>query len=145
MEKMLKSCATLGCAGYLYAPGTMGTIVALPLAYGLSLLALPLQIIMHIILFVVSYYIIRGALQCFKTSDPSQIILDEVIGCCVTFFCISYSPINFFVGFLLFRFFDIFKPFGIKRLENIPGALGVLLDDVVAGVLANLLLRFLFL
>ena len=139
-----KSIATLGFFGYLPAPGTMGTIVTLPLAYGLSFLTLPHQAAVILIASCVSYFVIKGALQSFTTSDPSQIILDELIGTLVTFYGIQYNPTNFVVGFILFRLFDIFKPLGIKYLEKLPGAWGVLLDDVAAGVFANLILRLFF-
>ena len=141
--KISKSIATLGPIGYLYAPGTMGTIATLPLAYGLSYLSLSWQAAIIMIVSYVSYFITHEALKNFSTQDPSHIILDEVIGTLVTFFAISYSPINFFIGFVIFRLFDIFKPFGIRYLEKIPGALGVLADDVAAGILANIVLRLL--
>lgn len=144
MDKILKSIATLGFIGYFPAPGTMGTLVALPLAYGLSCASLHQQAAIIAILFGVSYFVIRAALKNFHVSDPSQIILDELIGTLVTFFGITYSPAAFFLGFVLFRLFDIFKPFGIRYLEKMPGAFGILIDDVAAGVCANLLLRYFF-
>jgi phosphatidylglycerophosphatase A len=64
------------------------------------------------ILFGISYFVIGGALKYFQKTDPSQIILDEVIGTLVTFFGISYSPLIGLLGFILFRLLDIFKPFG---------------------------------
>jgi len=145
MAKILKSLATLGFVGYLPAPGTMGTVASLPLAYGLSLLSMPWQTGILFIAFVLSYFVIDGALRYFNESDPSQIVLDEVIGCLITFYCIQYSYFAFFVGFVLFRLFDIFKPFGIKRFEALPGAAGVLLDDCVAGIFAHIVLRLVFL
>ncbi len=144
MEKSLKSIATLGRIGYLPAPGTMGTIAALPLAYGLSLVSMPWQVVIAIVVSIISYFVIDRALQFFTTSDPSQIILDEVAGTLVTFCCVGFSPMAFFVGFVLFRLLDIFKPCGISYVEKLPGAWGVLLDDVVAGVVANLILRLFF-
>lgn len=143
IAKVAKCIATLGPIGYLQAPGTMGTISALPLAYGLSYLSLPWQAAIIIVASCVSYYIIREALKSFSTQDPSHIILDEVIGTLVTFFAIAYSPIAIFMGFVLFRLFDIFKPCGIRYFEKIPGSMGVLLDDVIAGIFANIILRLL--
>ncbi|MDP3788112.1 MAG: phosphatidylglycerophosphatase A [Candidatus Chromulinivorax sp.] len=156
MSKILKRIATLGPIGYLPAPGTMGTIAALPLAYGISCMPVLWQLVIIMILFGISYFVIGGALKCFQESDlsgrsrkaktdPSQIILDEVIGTLVTFCGISYSPFIGLLGFVLFRLLDIFKPFGIHHLEKIPGSFGILIDDVAAGLLAHLILRLLLL
>ena len=145
MDKILKSLSTLGFVGYLPAPGTMGTVASLPLVYCLSFLSMPWQTGILSIAFVLSYFVIDGALKHFHESDPSQIVLDEVIGCLITFYCIQYSYVAFLMGFVLFRLFDIFKPFGIKRFEALPGAVGILLDDCVAGIFAHVILRFLLL
>jgi len=142
MESIIKSIATLGCIGYLPAPGTMGTVGALPLVYALSFLTLSYQIIFVAVIFIISFFVIKKALPSFSESDPSQIILDEVVGTLITFVGISYSPVHFFVGFIFFRLFDIFKPCGISYIEKLPGAYGVLLDDCVAGLFANIILRF---
>lgn len=138
----MKNCVTLGYIGYFPAPGTMGTLAALPLAYGLSWLSVWLQAAALILLICVSYYIIDKVLPSFSCTDPSEIILDEVIGILVTFVGISYSPVNFCIGFIAFRFFDILKPCGIQYLEKIPGAWGILLDDIAAGLCAHFILRF---
>ncbi len=139
-----RSIATLGPIGYLSAPGTMGTLAALPLAYALLTFSLSWQLAIIVILFCMSYVIIDQALSSFTTDDPSQIILDEVIGTLVTFCGLSFSPVIFLTGFAFFRLYDIFKPFGIRSLEKIPGSFGILIDDVGAGVLAHLMLRLLF-
>ena len=89
---------------------------------------------------IFSFFIIQQALTFFKVADPSYIILDEVIGCLITFIGIPVCGLSLFAGFLLFRMFDILKPFGIQRVEKLPGAWGVLLDDCVAGLFANILL-----
>ena len=145
MEKIITSIATLGRIGYLPAPGTMGTLVAMPAVFGLTLLCLSWQAAIILLAGCISYFVIAKALKKFTTSDPSQIILDEVVGCLVTFFAIPFSWYAWLAGFVLFRLFDIFKPCGIKQVEKLSGALGVLLDDVVAGLFANLILRWLFL
>ncbi len=144
MEKLLVSIATVGKIGYVPASGTMGTLVALPIAYFCSLVYLPLRIIILICATCLSYVVIQKALQAFRTKDPSQIIIDEVIGCLVTFFAIPFSLYVWSIGFLLFRFFDIFKPFGIQKIEKLPGVWGVLLDDMVAGFFAHLVLWYFF-
>ena len=85
--------------------------------------------------------IIQRALPYFSESDPSAICLDEVAGTLVTFGGIKISFLTLLIGFFLFRFFDIIKPGGIKKIEQLPGAWGVVMDDVAAGLYANIGLR----
>lgn len=138
--KLCKFIATLGPVGYLPAPGTMGTLATLPLVYLLSSLFILDQCLFVLLFTFISYFIIKNSLPYFSVSDPSYIILDEVVGCLITFIGIDLSWQSLLAGFLLFRLFDILKPFGIKRVEKIPGAWGVLLDDCAAGLLANIIL-----
>ena len=145
MAKIVTSIATLSFVGYLPAPGTMGALAALPVAYLVSLLSLQYQVLCLIAFHGIGFFFIGRALPYFSRQDPQQIILDEFVGTLVTFVGISYSPVTFFIGFALFRLFDIFKPLGITYVEKLPRAYGVLLDDTVAGLFANCVLRFLFL
>ena len=77
-----------------------------------------------------------------KKKDPGCIVIDEIAGMLVT---LAGLPFNFFtvvVGFVLFRLLDIFKPFPIRYLERkIPGGAGIVVDDIVAGIIANITLR----
>ena len=86
--------------------------------------------------------IISRALPFFDEHDPALICLDEVVGMWFTLCFIDLNWLIILTGFLLFRFFDIMKPLGIKLIEKLPGVWGILLDDVAAGLLANLVLRF---
>ena len=138
--KIIKDLATLGRIGSLPAPGTMGTLAALPFVYFISLLSLPYQICAILFTSTISLFIIDKALESFSDVDPSQIVLDEFVGCLVTFVGIQFDLSSVLAGFLLFRLFDIVKPLGIKKIEKLPGAWGVLLDDYAAGSLASLLL-----
>jgi phosphatidylglycerophosphatase A len=70
--------------------------------------------------------------------DPPHVILDELVGQCVTFFMIPLSWRTLLLGFLLFRFFDIIKPFPVHTVEAIKGATGIVADDFVAGIYANI-------
>jgi phosphatidylglycerophosphatase A len=73
--------------------------------------------------------------------DPSHIVIDELAGMWTTLLMIPAGKLNFVAGFVLFRFFDIVKPFGIKRMENYRSGWGIMLDDLLAGVYSNILLR----
>lgn len=142
-KKFIISIATLGFVGYLPAPGTMGTFVALPCVYLFSLVKFPYNFLILTLLHVIGLFVIGKALPAFAQADPKQIVFDEFVGLSIALFGFVYNPAVYSIGFVLFRFFDIFKWCGIKYIEKLPGAYGVLFDDVVAGVFTNVLLRFL--
>jgi len=75
--------------------------------------------------------------------DPSLVVSDEIAGMLVTYLGIATTWPGWVAGFFLFRFFDIFKPWPVRRLESLPGGWGITMDDVAAGVYANLVLRLL--
>ncbi len=133
-----------GCyAGYVpMAPGTLGTLVAVPLAYLLSLLG-PLEGMLFIVVFAgFAVWVSGEGEKIFKRKDPGLIVIDEMAGFLVTLFLISWSWKNVVTGFFLFRLTDMVKPFPIRRLESKwPGGWGVVGDDMLAGVYANIILR----
>ena len=73
--------------------------------------------------------------------DPKQVVIDEMIGVWIAVLGFPLTGFNLIAGFVLFRFFDIAKPLGIRQLEDIKGGWGVMLDDVLAGVYANIVLQ----
>lgn len=73
--------------------------------------------------------------------DSSKIVIDEVAGMLITLCFVPFSLLNLGLGFVLFRFFDIYKPLYIRYFEKYPNGWGVMLDDVVAGIYANLVLQ----
>jgi phosphatidylglycerophosphatase A len=74
--------------------------------------------------------------------DPKQVVVDEICGMTVTLFALPFTPVFIIGGFALFRVFDILKPYPIRWVEQkVPGGLGIMLDDILAGLLANALLR----
>ena len=148
MLEIRKRCVVLlatGCyAGYVpIAPGTLGTLVAVPLGYLLSLLG-PLQGVLFIAAFAgLAVWVSSEGEKVFQRKDPGLIVIDEMAGFLVTLFLISWSWKNVVTGFFLFRLMDIVKPFPIRRLESKwPGGWGVVGDDILAGVYANVILRF---
>ena len=77
-----------------------------------------------------------------KKEDPAEIVIDEMAGLIVTFVGIPFTPKTAIAGFIIFRTFDILKPFPIRRLEKkVKGGTGVVLDDVLAGIYGNIILR----
>ena len=73
--------------------------------------------------------------------DSSRVVIDEVAGMWVTMLLVPVTAPRLLAGLVLFRFFDIVKPLFIRRMEQLPGGLGVMMDDVLAGLYANLLLQ----
>jgi phosphatidylglycerophosphatase A len=118
------------------APGTFGTIAALPLVWLLSLYT-PFYIYLLITLVVC----IVGIWLCGKTADDMQvhddssIVWDEVAGMLITLIAVPISWQTMLLGFLLFRFFDILKPWPISYLDkHVHGGFGIMIDDVLAGL-----------
>lgn len=135
--------ATLGPIGYMIAPGTCATAATLPCAYLMATYLSDQFYMATVIIFIIlSTFIINRALEFFKEDqDPSQIVLDEALGCLVTFYAVPMTPITIIIGFVLFRFFDITKWFGISKVERLIGALGIIADDLLAAILANVITR----
>ncbi len=135
--------ATSGFSGYIrVAPGTFGTLTAIPLAYGISLLGLHLGLMLLLLVLTGSILVSGEARQYFRREDPPEIVCDEVSGFCVALFGLPFDWTNLILGFILFRFFDILKPFPIGVVERrLTGGTGIVADDVIAGVYTNLLLN----
>lgn len=140
LNKLAVYFLTLGPIGYLKAPGTMATIFTLPFVYLLYLTGSFNYIILTLSLSLIAFVSITLANKFIK-HDPSEIVIDEFIGCLFTFIAIKINFKTIVFGFILFRIFDITKTFGIKRIEKLNGAAGILFDDVAAGILSNLLLQ----
>jgi len=149
LRRIREKCVVLlatGCyAGYIpIASGTFGTLVGMPLCYFLSRLG-PLEGMLFIVVFAGSAVWISGeAESVFKKKDSGLIVIDEMAGFLVTLFLIPWTAKSVVSGFFLFRLMDIAKPFPIRRLEaKLPGGWGVVGDDVLAGIYANIALRVL--
>ncbi len=125
--------ATCSYVGYLpFAPGTWGSLFTCIIVYFCPSLTNPFIIALIIIAGVVAAEKARGA-----ENDPGRIVIDELIGMLIT---VSGHSITFWgltKGFILFRAFDILKPYPIRKLERLPGGYGIIADDVLAGIFAS--------
>ena len=146
MTLVWKIIATAGGVGYTpVAPGTAGAILASAVAFLLQgFFSLSLYWIILSVL-ILSFFIL-GILATDKLEsewgkDPGKIVIDECVGQWLTYLFIPFGYVEILIGLILFRIFDITKPIFIKRLEKIPGGIGVMLDDVGAGIIANILLQ----
>ena len=146
-RKALLFCVSGAGAGYFpRMPGTIGTLVAVPFSIALNRLAaeklsLAASIVVLSVLCAIALST-QGA-QILKQKDPQIIVIDEIVGFLVGNFLAPFPWTVLFWSFLLFRFFDITKPFPIKRLEQLPGGAGIVLDDVMAGCYTFFALRLL--
>jgi len=127
-------------AGYLpWAPGTAGTLVAIPLSLGLNRIAgasLYLALFTLIAFFTVATWLCKIGEEIFADKDSPKIVVDEIAGFLLANFASPATLKSTLLAFLLFRFFDIMKPFPAGRAERISGGLGVILDDLIAGMYA---------
>ena len=139
--------ASFGGSGFITpASGTWGSLAALPIITyilfnysGLYLLYLSFT------LFLIGMWVCREWLNAVgdQDNDPSMIVIDEAAGLSLTLAFAEMSLISVFLGFALFRLFDIAKPWPISWLEKrFSGAFGIMIDDMVAGLLAGIILFF---
>lgn len=128
------------------APGTFGSLLGLVLVYGLSFGPWPLFFGFSILYCAVSLLCVGLYLEATDTKDPKEVVCDEVMGILITFFLVPITPTALAFGFLLFRFFDIVKPPPISFFDRkVPGATGVMADDIVAGLIVNMIFHFVIL
>jgi phosphatidylglycerophosphatase A len=133
--------ATFAGVGYIpFAPGTFGSLVGL-LLWWLVPGSVPLQLTAIVGLFVLGSWSGTVAERHFGNTDPGPIVIDEVMGMLVTLFLNPVGWIGAAVGFFLFRASDIIKPYPANRLEQLHGGVGVMADDLMAAIYANLALR----
>ena len=138
--KMIASC---GGTGYLKGGGTIAAILYTIMWWfiRLSVIYTPLQQAVVCLLLLVMGVFVSNKLESIWGKDSSKIVIDEVAGMCCTLLFVPHQWQYALVGLLLFRFFDIVKPLFISLTEKLPGGWGVMTDDIVAGIYANLLLQ----
>lgn len=141
-EKAVLAMSTWFGTGLLpAAPGTFATIATVPLILGLNILGIWYSILVLISITVVAVWVSDLSQHLLNRKDPPEVVIDEVAGFLVTMFLLPHTWLAFVVGFVLFRFFDIIKPFPVKKVERIRGGFGIVMDDLLAGFYANLCAR----
>lgn len=144
MKKTVLAIGTGLGAGYVpFCPGTVGTL------WGVLICSLVWTFFPHplwqagVSLFFLALAVWTGT-ECekfFKNKDHRFIVIDEISGFLVAMVGLAPSPLFIGLGFIFFRLFDILKPFKIERLQKLKGGWGITLDDIAAGLLANIFLR----
>lgn len=130
------------------APGTWGTLVAIPFAVGLAWItrATPAAYLILTAAFVLVASLIAELYERNSGAhDPGEIVIDEIVGYMITASWLPFTWQTFVAAFVLFRVFDILKPFPISYIDRkIEGGLGTVLDDVAAGIIANVVLQIVY-
>lgn len=129
--------------GFLpFAPGTWGTLIAIPLYYFMRNLPLPYYGAIVVLAFGIGVWICEAAMQYLEVYDHKSIVWDEIVGYWITMIAMPQHWIWMLAGFLLFRFFDILKPWPINWVDKeIRNGFGIMFDDVLAAVYAAIVLR----
>jgi len=136
---ILSSCFGLGLIPV--AQGTFGTLAAIPLAAALAR-AGPMAGAYFLFFFILlAVWVSARSARALDKEDPAEVVIDEAAGLLLTLFLLPATAFNLCLGFVLFRLFDILKPYPIRRLERTGGGAGIVLDDLLAGVYGNVCLR----
>jgi phosphatidylglycerophosphatase A len=143
MIKLAKIISTFfGLGLFPVGPGTIASI-AVVLIYKFSLfrLAWPFYLLLLILITAVGVYTSTIFARALSLKDPGKIVIDEVAGQLIAVFALRPDWSLLIASFILFRIFDIIKPLGVKKLENLPWGWGIMADDLASGLAVNLLLH----
>lgn len=143
MDRLFLFIATGAGSGYLpKAPGTWGTLVGLLLWWPLAGLSLTAYLATVAVLFIVGVASAGAAEKILDRGDPGVVVIDEIVGVLIALAAVPLHPVAALAGFALFRLFDIAKPFPVGWVDrHLHGGLGIMLDDVAAGLYALLVLH----
>ncbi len=119
-----------------FAPGTLGTLVAIPIILIYWSKGIIAQLSITAAVFFIGLWASIVLVEKYNEKDPEYIVVDEIAGFMVTMLAIEPTPVHLALGFVLFRLYDILKPPPIKMFEKLPSGLGVMADDIVAGIYA---------
>lgn len=147
MSRLAVFLATSAYVGYApVAPGTFGSAAGLLVYLGLRMAGVWwAELVAIVVLFLVGCWAGTLTEAHVGAEDPGIVVLDEVVGMLITIALIPVTMTGAIVGFLVFRLFDIVKPWPARRLEALHGGFGIMADDAMAGIYGNLLMRLLIL
>ncbi|HEY8696565.1 MAG TPA: phosphatidylglycerophosphatase A [Rhizomicrobium sp.] len=145
MSDLATNLATLwGLGRARYAPGTVASAAALPLAWGIALLGGRVSLLVAAIAaLAIGAWASEVYARDTNNSDPSECVIDELAG---QWIACAFAPLSlpaYALAFLLFRVFDITKPWPIRRIERLHGGIGIMFDDVAAALLAGAIIAVL--
>jgi len=124
------------------APGTFGSLLGIPLCLVLAEIGLDVMVAAAVAFVLFAVWIAGKAERLIRIKDAPCIVIDEMAGITVTMLGVPLTPLNLTAGFIAFRVLDIIKPFPARYMDaKVAGGWGIVMDDVVAGLYCNLLLR----
>ena len=145
MKIIIELLSTIFFVGYLPASGTFATLASFPVVILILKLNFVYQLIIIFVSILFSIFLSTYAEKVFNKKDDSKIVIDEFIGFLVASAGSDVSNIQILlVTFLLFRILDILKFGIINKLQNLPGGLGVMADDIFVGIITNFVIRLFF-
>lgn len=140
-HKFIKLISTFFGAGYLpVIPGTFGSAAAMVL-YFIIRHNILLYACVLLVVTILGFFTAGKAAKIFNKKDPRCVVIDEVTGILISLMFIPYDLKWAITGFLVFRLMDTLKPFPAARIERLPGSLGIMGDDIVAGIYTNIVLQ----
>lgn len=119
------------------APGTFGSLVGLPVAWGTHQVSFGWRPVIAAAFLLLGIPICRRAAELLHAKDPGSVVFDEIAAFPVLFLFAPFTWQTAIAGFLLFRLFDITKPWPCRQLEKLPGGWGIMADDFIAGLYAG--------
>lgn len=145
-DKIARLIATFFGSGLVpKAPGTMGTLATVPLVFLLAPLGPLFYMAFTVFLFPIGLWAAEIHEKALGRHDAKEIVIDEVLGFLITMTMLPMTWQSMLFGFVLFRVLDILKPFPIGFIDKkVQGGLGVIADDVVAGIIANIALQVIY-
>lgn len=127
------------------APGTWGSLAAFFPWFLIKDLPLASYFLVLLLLFIVGFFVSGSAEKILDSPDAGCIVIDEILGMFITLFAAPQHPAAWVLGFVLFRIFDIFKPFPVSWFDQrIHGGFGIMMDDIIAGLYALLSLQLIW-
>lgn len=131
-----------GAGCFPRAPGTAGTVVAVPIVYFMMYLPWQYYLLLTISCFILGIWICAATTKALGVHDHGAIVWDEIVGLMITMMMAPQGVLWLLIGFILFRIFDIWKPWPVRWLDHsFKGGLGIMIDDVFAALYALLLIQ----
>lgn len=121
-----------------FMPGTFGSLVAIPIGYLCTFLPVYAGWALFGLIFFIGVFVSGRYATITGIEDPSSVVIDEVAGLMIFYLLFPFKPVYIIAGFILFRFFDILKPFPVSFFDKIKNGWGIMLDDIAAGLYAVL-------
>ena len=133
-----------GCGFVPIAPGTFASLATVPVVFLLRNVHFITKLAVLLVIIIIAIIVAEKAQAIFNDNDPKEVVIDEVSGMLMAALFIPFTWESIGIAFILFRIFDIAKPFPIRKLEKIKGGIGVVLDDIMAGAMVCVLIKLLY-